>query len=320
MRSEQVHERRVGERHRGEDLALVEEPPGRREREQHEQVEVAHGQGAAEVRQAEEEDRRQRPPDLAVVDLAPERPLGPARHRPGDLGPGPRLGHPAGRVVDLGQHDLAGILEVRPDLHRPDARLVLERRLVAEASAGYRSSQAAIFGSARARSSARSCVSRGSTRRRHERRLDEPALRVVDRGTSRSVRPPGRPSRARRRCRRLSRSGRSGAPASLLPEGPELVAEEAERRHEHDRGGLRRDLGHSESDEHGQRREVRAPARPARRRGTSRPGARRGRALPGTSRAGSTCSCSSRRRRTSTPPRPGSGARRRGRGARRRPG
>src|SRR3712207_7554947 len=41
---EQVDERRVGERHGREDLALVEEPPRRRERDEHEHVEGAERQ------------------------------------------------------------------------------------------------------------------------------------------------------------------------------------------------------------------------------------------------------------------------------------
>ena len=95
--------------------------------------------------------------------LRPNDPFAPRAIVQATWGPVQRLGHPAGRVVDLGQHDLAGIVEARPDLHRPDALTVLERRLSLRPSAGYRSSQAAIFGSARARSSAASCVMRGST-------------------------------------------------------------------------------------------------------------------------------------------------------------
>ena len=64
-----------------------------REREQHEQVEVPDGERPAEVGEPEEEERAEAEPDERVVDLPPEGAVVAARHLPGDLRPGPRLGH-----------------------------------------------------------------------------------------------------------------------------------------------------------------------------------------------------------------------------------
>ena len=83
---EQPREPRVDERHRGEDVAVVEEPERDREREQHQQVEVPQRERPPPVDQAEQEDRAEAEPDRVAVDLlAAERPGQAARHRPGDL-------------------------------------------------------------------------------------------------------------------------------------------------------------------------------------------------------------------------------------------
>ena len=77
------------------------------------QVEVAHAQRPARVDERRDEEQRQRDPHPRRVDLAPERAGVAAGHRPRDLEPGPRLGHPAGRVVDVDLRDLLGLLAAR---------------------------------------------------------------------------------------------------------------------------------------------------------------------------------------------------------------
>ena len=123
---EQPDERRIGERHRREDVAVVEEPERDREREQHEQVDVAQRERPPPVDEPEQEERAEGEPDPGAVDLrAAERARVAARHLPRDLRAGPGLGDRAGRVVDLAGRDLAGL--ARPDVHRPDA--LRERRV-----------------------------------------------------------------------------------------------------------------------------------------------------------------------------------------------
>ena len=118
--AQQVEERRVGERHRREDLALVEEVERDPEREQDEQVEVPDRERLAQVGEAEEEDEAEPAPDPRVVDLAAEGAVVAAGHLPRHLRARPRLRHRARRVVHLGEHDLARVREVGPDLDGPD--------------------------------------------------------------------------------------------------------------------------------------------------------------------------------------------------------
>ena len=116
--SEQVEQRRIGERSAPEDLALVEEAKRDREREQREEVEVAQRERAPQVREADEEGGAEAEPEPHAVDrLAAEGAGAAARHRPRDLRPGPRLLHRAGVVVHLAEHDLPGV--ARPGLHDP---------------------------------------------------------------------------------------------------------------------------------------------------------------------------------------------------------
>ena len=100
---------RIEERHRREHVAVVEEPQRRRRREQEEQVEVAERQRPPQVAEPEEEDGAERAPDPRVVDRrAAERAGRAARHPPGHLRAGPRLGHAAGCVEHGALSDLAG--------------------------------------------------------------------------------------------------------------------------------------------------------------------------------------------------------------------
>ena len=100
-RSHDPDEARVEERHRREDVAVVEVPERRRRREEEEQVEVAERERPLPVAEPEQEDEAERSPDPRVVDRgAAERAGRAARHPPRDLRAGPRLGHRAGRVED----------------------------------------------------------------------------------------------------------------------------------------------------------------------------------------------------------------------------
>ena len=87
-------ERRVGERHRREDVTVVEEPERDRERQEDEQVDVPDREQPPPVDEPEQEERREAEPDAVAVDLrAAERAGRAARHPPGDLRPRPRLDH-----------------------------------------------------------------------------------------------------------------------------------------------------------------------------------------------------------------------------------
>ena len=115
-------EQRIEERHRREDVAVVEVPERRRRREQEEQVEVAERERPPPVAEPDEEDEAERAPDPRVVDRrAAERAGRAARHPPRHLRAGPRLGDVAGRVDDRALGDLAR--RSPPDLHRPLAGL-----------------------------------------------------------------------------------------------------------------------------------------------------------------------------------------------------
>src|SRR3990172_6194037 len=128
---EQVEERRVGERHRREDLALVEEPEGDGEREQDEEVEVPDGDGAAKGGKPEQECAAEDEPDCRVVDLAAERALAAPRHRPRHLRPRPGLGYARRVVLHLREDDLAR-LALGPDLDRPEIGLLVAGRVLDE--------------------------------------------------------------------------------------------------------------------------------------------------------------------------------------------
>ncbi len=191
--AEEPRQRRIRERHAGEDVAVVEEPQRDGEREQHEQVDVPQPKRPAPVEEPEQEDRAEREPDDGPVErLAAERARAASRHLPRDLWAGPRLVDAAGRVVDLAEGDLAGL--TRPDTDGPVARRALElgvggglRRVAVEPGrdlrVGEEEPRHARLGQPR------------PARSRRERRVDEAALLVVDRG-GRPGRRPGRPGEA----------------------------------------------------------------------------------------------------------------------------
>ena len=122
--AEQIDQRRIGERDRDPDLALVEVQLRDPEREQHQQVEVDDPQRAPEVEQAEEEHQRHRDPDVGRVQDVAELALVAAGHRPRDLVAGPRLADRAGHPVDLHLRDLAAVGRVP---HLPEAAVGLDR-------------------------------------------------------------------------------------------------------------------------------------------------------------------------------------------------
>ena len=103
---QQVDEQRIDDRDRGADLGGVEERLADPEREQDEQVEVDPLAPAPEVPEAEQEDERQRDPDVGGVEDVPELAGLAARHRPVDGRAGPRLGRLAGLAVDDDEVDL----------------------------------------------------------------------------------------------------------------------------------------------------------------------------------------------------------------------
>ena len=105
---EQVHQRRVGQRHRRVDVGVVEERQRHRERQQHEQVQMQQLQRPARVDEREQEQQAQRQPDVQRVDVPAERARIAARHRPGDLEPGPLFEHSPGGVGDDHLPDLLG--------------------------------------------------------------------------------------------------------------------------------------------------------------------------------------------------------------------
>ena len=169
--------------------------------------------GPPQVRQPEEEDRRQRPPDPASLIFRPNDPFVAAGHRPGDLGAGPGLGHAAGRVVDLGEHDLAGVLAVDQTL-TVQTRLSRRRRSPGRVRPSCRVAGDPVgdLRDRRERARSRVLVSCGSARRRDERRLDEATLLVVD--AARSARPRRGAGGTSERARRPRTSD---APAATRP-------------------------------------------------------------------------------------------------------
>ncbi len=172
-------EQRIEERHRREDVAVVEVPERRGRREEEEQVEVAERERPLPVAEPDEEDEAERSPDPRVVDRrAAERAGRAARHPPRHLRACPRLRDLAGRVDHGALGDLAGVLP--PDLDRPLAGLLVVRRLVA--ATGVRVAREPgrdlrVMLEVRERLLQRE---RRALRRRDERRLDEMALVVED--------------------------------------------------------------------------------------------------------------------------------------------
>ena len=112
---QQVAEKRVHERHRHPDIAVIEEGERDREPEQHQQVDVqqppprtvsplATAATAAQPGPGDErghEQGTQRQPYVQRVDAAAERAGVAAGHPPGDLPAGPHLRDPADRVVHI---------------------------------------------------------------------------------------------------------------------------------------------------------------------------------------------------------------------------
>ena len=302
--AEEPRQRRIRERHAGEDVAVVEEPQRDGEREQHEQVDVPQPKRPAPVEEPDQEDRAEREPDDGPVErLAAERARAASRHLPRDLWAGPRLVDAAGRVVDLAEGDLAGL--ARPDTDGPVARRALElgvggglRRVAVEPGrdlrVGEEEPRHARLGQPR------------PARSRRERRVDEAALLVVDRGG----RPGRRPGRRRRGRPGPRRRPRPPAGDDSAAEGPELVADEVQRGDEHDRDRLGDDLPDATPGSGSGARPGSPAARRSRRRGSASPGRRGARGRRGTSRSGSAGSCSSRRRGTSRWRRAGSAGRR----------
>ena len=95
-----VEKRWIGERHAREDVAAVEEPERRREREQRDQVEVPERERPAQVGEPDQEDQAEAEPDDRLVDVAAAEGTRPAaRHLPRHLRAGPGFGRraPSGR-------------------------------------------------------------------------------------------------------------------------------------------------------------------------------------------------------------------------------
>ena len=128
--SKQVEQRRVDDRHRREDVALVEVPERDAEREQGDQIQVPQRQRSAEVGQPDQEGGAEPEPDREAVDLlSPERAGRAARHLPGDLRACPGLDDLSGRVLDAAGRDLPDAVDGRPDLDLPVPVLLVVGRL-----------------------------------------------------------------------------------------------------------------------------------------------------------------------------------------------
>ena len=124
----EVRKRRRPQRGRAEHVALIEAPQREPERHEREQVQRVPGAQAPPVDQAEDEDDAERSPGPPrVQDLPAERADPAPGHAPGHLRAGPGLDHAAVGIGDLPERDLAGT--PRPDLHLPQARGLVERRI-----------------------------------------------------------------------------------------------------------------------------------------------------------------------------------------------
>ena len=230
---------------------------------------------AAPVGETDEEDCAQRDPHPPRVQhLAAEGADPTARHVPRNLRACPRLGDPAVVVLDLAEGDLARL--ARPDPDRPPAGRLVEGRvgLRLRGIAGDPAGDLRVV-----EKPADDDVLRQTRRsgRRSERLLDEAALAA--RGErNRGARGPGR--RGMRRERKRERTQPRARVASSPPERPELVADEVERRHEHDGERLRRYLPHPGRHDEVEHRRGSREATPSRRRGSAIPGRRRCPARP----------------------------------------
>jgi hypothetical protein len=118
---EEVDQHRIHQRHRPEDLPLVEEDVGDAEAEQHQQVEVEQPEWPPRIEEGDQEDHAQGQPDVGGVELPPECALVAAGHLPGHLGAAPGLDHPAGVVLDL---DLGQLVVVREEADLPATRAI----------------------------------------------------------------------------------------------------------------------------------------------------------------------------------------------------
>ena len=241
---------------------------------------MCHEQNPAPVDEPEEEDDAERDPHPpGVEDLAAERADPPSRHPPRDLRAGARLRHPAVAVLDLAEGDLARRGPTTPSPSSAASPCRTSRR--SAASAGSASSQWATLGCARklgdgdgSRQPARPVTGANGSSTEPPRRDPERSAPVVPCGgcrrwsVVRSCRRRRRPARAAARAPRRT-------PTASPAEGPELVADEVERRHEHDRDRLRGDRAEPEPRRAGTGRRGSRRARASRRRGTAAPGRRR---------------------------------------------
>ena len=221
----EVRKRRRPQRGRAEHVALIEAPQREPERHEREQVQRVPGAQAPPIDQAEDEDDAERSPGPPRVHhLPPNEPTRPRAMPQATCGPGPGLDHAAVGIGDLPERDLAGT--PRPDLHLPQARGLVERRV------RLRFRRVALEpvrhlrirrGSARAHGcSVEAGTRRGGRERLLHRRWSAGFLGGAAAGASSSA------------------SAYDARRAPHRPEGPELVADEVERGHEDDRDRLRR--------------------------------------------------------------------------------
>ena len=223
---------------RSEDLAAVEERERDGEREQHERGRDCGARTAGEDRRG----RRRRPgrdrarrTRLQSV-LPPNAPVAPASHLPGDLRARSMPRDAAGRVLDDDLGDLTGLS--RPGLHDPCSR-----------SAGRKSP----------RSSGRAGSGRATLRPSDGPSAISTSPRASDSSGGLGIRSPPQPGLRKDEGER--ESGDRGARSAARSERPELIADEVDRRDEHDRDRLRDDLAEPERDEQrGARRGSRASA------------------------------------------------------------
>ena len=124
----QIDHRRIDERRRPEDVALVERVERRHERQHHHQVEGAHGARPPPVDQPRQEERAHRPQHIRGVDLPPVGLRLSAGELPRHLRAGPHLVGVRGVVGDVHLGDLVagGVVVDRPDA------VVAERAAVAD--------------------------------------------------------------------------------------------------------------------------------------------------------------------------------------------
>ena len=226
--------RRVGRPHRSEHVAVVEEPQRDREREQHDEIEVAEREQAAPVDEPDQEERAEPEPDRVAVDLRRRRTRrcsrAPSARRPAAPSTPRRSTRLA--VVDGARRDLAG--RAREDVHRP--RPCAIRRI----RDGLR----------------RVPLQPGVRPSGRRRKVASPARSVETRLPAPSGEPPATGPgpwswsswsapvvvAASAEGTKASGSAQATQHEASPPEAPELVAEEVERRDEDDRDRLRDDL------------------------------------------------------------------------------